>query len=250
MPADFTRAGYSALLEAFLARGYAAVGYSDAEPSLRHLIVRHDLDMSIDAALPIAEIEAGLGVASSYFVLLRTDMYNPWAEPSRRALRRIAALGHEIGLHLDSSLYPDNSDALEQAASAECEALEKIVEAAVKTVSFHRPAPGLLGREAPIAGRQHAYQPRFFSDMGYCSDSRGAWHHGQPLDHQAVTEGRALQLLTHPIWWNREAPLDPVETLDRFRVERDKVLEAALADNCEPYRAARSNIDSSNQTKR
>ena len=117
MPADFTLAGYRALLEALLARGYAAVGYGDAEPTSRHLIVRHDLDMSIDAALPIAEIEAELGVAGSYFVLLRTDMYNPWSEPSRRALKRIAALGHEIGLHLDSSLYPDNSDALASGVS-------------------------------------------------------------------------------------------------------------------------------------
>jgi len=250
MPVDFTLTGYRALLEALLARGYVVVGYGDAEPASRHLIVRHDLDMSIDAALPIAEIEAGLGVAGCYFVLLRTDMYNPWSEPSRRVLQRIASQGHEIGLHLDSSLYPDSPDALEQAAAAECEALEKIIETAVKTVSFHRPAPGLLGREAPIAGRQHAYQPRFFSDMGYCSDSRGAWHHGPPLDHPAVAEGRALQLLTHPIWWNREAPLDPVETLDQFRVERDKVLETALVDNCEPYRDARSNTDSSNQTKR
>lgn len=250
MPTDFTLAGYRALLEALLARGYVAVGYGSAEPASRHLIVRHDLDMSIDAALPIAEIEAGLGVAGRYFVLLRTDMYNPWSEPSRRALQRIAAQGHEIGLHFDSSFYPDNTDALEQAAATECEALEKIIDAAVETVSFHRPAPGLLGREAAIAGRQHAYQPQFFSDMGYCSDSRGAWHHGRPLDHPVVAEGRALQLLTHPIWWNREAPLDPVETLDRFRVERDKVLVAALADNCEPYRDARSNSDSSNQTKR
>ena len=61
----------------------------------------------------------------------------------------------------------------------------------VTMVSFHRPAPELLGHAAPLGGRAHAYQPRFFSDMGYCSDSRGRWGHGHPLEHPAVAEGRA-----------------------------------------------------------
>ena len=33
------------------------------------------------------------------------------------------------------------------------------------------------------------------------SESRGEWKHGFPWDHKAVAEGRALQLLTHAIWW-------------------------------------------------
>ena len=47
----------------------------------------------------------------------------------------------------------------------------------------------------------HTYEPKFVKDIGYCSDSRGGWHHGHPLSHSSVKEGKALQLLTHPIWW-------------------------------------------------
>ncbi|MBT3172708.1 MAG: hypothetical protein HN333_14900, partial [Rhodospirillaceae bacterium] len=71
----------------------------------------------------------------------------------------------------------------------------------VPMISFHRPAPALQGREGRIAGRMHAYEPRFFREIGYCSDSRGAWRHGHPLDHAAVVKGKALQLLIHPLWW-------------------------------------------------
>ncbi|MBS28077.1 MAG: hypothetical protein CL566_04015 [Alphaproteobacteria bacterium] len=222
-----------------LERGYGAVGYDAVAPNARHLVLRHDLDMSIDAAVTTAEIEAELGVAAHYFVLLRTEMYNPWSDHGRRQLDRIAELGHEIGLHLNASLYPDDAAALDRAAAEECSVLATLTGRPVEMISFHRPSSALLGRPDDIAGRSHSYQPRYFHDIGYCSDSRGAWHHGHPFDHAAVGEGRALQLLTHPIWWDRDTARDPVAALDYFRAERDNVLMHALADNCEPYRAAR-----------
>ena len=235
----FNEEGYAALLRAFLARGYSVVGYDDADPAARHLILRHDLDMSLAAAEPIAALEAGLHVKAHYFVLLRTEMYNPFSAAARTTFDHLRRHGHEIGLHLDASLYGGDPQALDDAAAWECRALEDAIGAPVRSVSFHRPAAALLGRRGSIAGRRHTYEPRFFSEMGYCSDSRGAWHHGRPLEHRAIAEGRALQLLTHPIWWAASVPGDPVATLDNFRVERDRVLARELAANCEPYRVAR-----------
>jgi hypothetical protein len=76
--------------------------------------------------------------------------------------------------------------------------------------------------------------------MGYCSDSRGGWHHGEPLVHEAVAAGRALQLLTHPIWWDADAEENPVSRLDRFMAARYDHLEDELARNCRPYAEARA----------
>lgn len=239
MTVAFSEQGYRDLLRAFRERGYAAVSYDAAEPAARHLILRHDLDMSLTAAEPIAALEAEAGVKAHYFVLLRTEMYNPFSAAGRSSLERLRAFGHEIGLHLDASLYGNDMGALEAAAAWECRALEDAAGAPVRFVSFHRPAAALLGHARTVAGRRHTYEPRFFNEMGYCSDSRGGWHHGAPLDHAAVAQGRALQLLTHPIWWSRSIAGDPVATLDKFRTERDRVLARALSANCDPYRAAR-----------
>lgn len=238
MTADFTQAGYEALLRELLDRGYEARGYEEADPASKHLVLRHDLDMSLQAAEPIAEIEAALGATAHYFVLLRTEMYNPFSAAARASLERILAAGHEIGLHLDASLYDNDPAALEEAAETECAALEAAAGAPVRVISFHRPAKALLGHDRPLAGRRHAYEPRFFDAMGYCSDSRGVWHHGHPLDHPAVAAGRALQLLTHPIWWPAQAADGPVAKLDQFAAARDQVLRRELAANCEPYREA------------
>lgn len=239
MTADFTSAGYAALLAAFRARGYEARGYDDADPARRHLILRHDLDMSLEAALPIAALEAEAGVKATYFVLLRTEMYNAQSAASARALSAIARQGHAIGLHLDASLYADDDTALEAAAAAECAILEQILARPVAVISFHRPAPRLRGRAGRLAGRRHAYEPRFFAEMGYCSDSRGAWHHGHPLDHPAGAAGRALQLLTHPIWWQDGIGATVQERLDRFAHGRYELLRAELGRNCETYDPSR-----------
>jgi hypothetical protein len=234
----FTTQRYAELVQSFLARGYHAVGYETARADARHLVLRHDLDMSLEAAEPIAEAEAGLGVSAHYFALLRTEMYNPFSAAARSTFERLRGLGHAVGLHLDAALYGDDPAALDRAVADESRALEDAVGAPVRVVSFHRPAARLLGYAKTLAGRRHTYEPCFFGEMGYCSDSRGGWHHGAPLDHPAVAKGSALQLLTHPIWWTGAAE-DPLARLRRFVAARHTLLESELARNCSVYRSTR-----------
>ena len=230
-PRSFTAGGYRALIEALRARGYTVRSFETAEPDAAHLVLRHDIDLAIEAALPIAELEAELEAPAHYYVLLRSELYNPFTPRSRTLLGRIRSLGHEIGLHLDASLYDsEDADALDRAAAAECRILEDMTGAPVSTISFHRPAPALLGHDRPLAGRPHTYMPRFFEDMGYCSDSQGRWRFGHPLDHKAVAEGRALQLLTHPIWWTTGAAADPAAGLERFLAHRADILKTEVLD--------------------
>lgn len=231
-PNKFSTAGYADLVRVLLGRGYAVRSFAEAEPDARHLILRHDIDMSLEAAVPIAEAEAALGARAVYFVLVRSELYNPFAPDGAAALARIASLGHEIGLHFDAALYDEAT--LEDAAARECAMLETFTERQVRTISFHRPHASLLGRAGTLAGRRHAYEPCFFRDMGYSSDSRGAWRHGHPLAHEAVAKGRALQLLTHPIWW-QGPPAAPAARLDALLDARLDALDRALAAHCDVH---------------
>lgn len=236
MTEDFTPAAYRTLLSGLLDRGYRARSYADADTEARDLIVRHDIDMSLEAALPIAEIENALGVKAYYFVLVRTEMYNVFSAAAFKALQRLIDYGHEIGLHLDGSLYDNSADMIQRGAAKECALLESACGTPVRTISFHRPAKQLLGYPENLAGRVHTYQPRYYSQMGYSSDSRGAWHHGHPLNHAAVRDSRALQLLTHPIWWSRHGA-SPADKAFAFLSERMESLDRELADNCAAHQA-------------
>jgi len=233
---EFSPAGYRALIGEFLSRGYTVRDFKEAESTAKHLIVRHDVDMSLEAAVEIATVENKLGVAAHYFVLLRTEMYNLFSDNGLAAVETILSLGHRIGLHLDASLYTE--DDLEEATEWEAGCLQCVTGREVDMISFHRPAKSLLGRASPLAGRCHAYQPKYFHEMTYCSDSRGRWDHGHPLDIEAVQKGLALQLLTHPIWWTAKPQEEAVSRLDRFATERHQGLRTELARNCEPYRDA------------
>ncbi len=236
MNSAFSPQAYSDLLAALLARGYAVRDFATAQPDRADLILRHDVDVWPGYALPMAEAEAALGVSASYFVLTTSPLYNVGAADCRSALARLLQLGHRVDLHFDPAAYPADADR-DAAAARECDWLQAITGQPVGMVSFHRPSPDLLNNPATLAGRPHAYQPRYFSAMGYCSDSRGGWHKGAPLQHAAVAAGTALQLLTHPIWWLGDGT--PQAALERYLSDRIAGLDAALAANVTTHHPGR-----------
>jgi len=231
----FSPEGYRALIRAICARGYSICDFASAKPEARHLVVRHDVDFSLVAAAAMAEAEAGDGVAATYFVLLRTEFYNPFSGGGREALRRIAAR-HTVGLHFDAALYGADAAELDAAAAREGDLLAEAVGRPVELVSYHRPGPLKGAVSERLGGRLNVYAPRFVEAMGYCSDSRGGWHHGHPLEHAAIRAGRALHLLVHPFWWQAPA-LPPEARLRRFLAERSAFLDRELARHCTIHKA-------------
>jgi hypothetical protein len=233
--ADFTLSGYRTLVTRLLDRGYLVREFKNADPNQPHLILRHDVDMSLEEAVTIGQLEATMGVRATYFVLVRSELYSPFTLAAAGAISELRRFGHEVGLHLDASLYPPSLADLEAAAARECRILEEIVGASVTVISFHRPAGPMLSVGERLAGRIHAYAPRFFREMGYCSDSRFGWHHGRPLDHPVVAQRRGLQLLTHPIWWTRKERETGPQRLERLVERQDARFRDALTHNCAVY---------------
>ncbi len=195
----FSLDAYRRLLAEFIEQGYRTVGFNSVDPTSRHLVLRHDVDISLTLAVALAEAEHEMGYASHYFVLATCEQYNPATQAGREALARIVSLGHRVGLHFDAAL--ESSEPLEERVASEARFLSSLAGAPVSMLSFHRPAQHWIDNPASLAGLPHSYQPRYFSDIGYCSDSRGGWWRGAPLEHDAVKAGTALQLLTHPEWW-------------------------------------------------
>ena len=83
--------------------GYAVRSFHDADPAQRHLVLRHDIDQCIAIARRLADAEAAEGWRSAWFVLVRTEMYNPFSRANTGHLRAMISAGHEIGLHLEST---------------------------------------------------------------------------------------------------------------------------------------------------
>ena len=62
----FTPSEYRDLFKALFAPGHRCVSFDDVDSSRRDLVLRHDINMSLEKAAHIAKIEVDLGVRSSW----------------------------------------------------------------------------------------------------------------------------------------------------------------------------------------
>ena len=99
---DFTVQIYKQLLQAIEEAGYAFLTFeqyceSKRNKSLpeRYVILRHDVDKRPWFSVQTAEAEALVGAKASYYFRIGKESNNP------ECIKRIAALGHEVGYHYE-----------------------------------------------------------------------------------------------------------------------------------------------------
>ncbi|MFA6020780.1 MAG: hypothetical protein WC722_11015 [Rhodospirillales bacterium] len=164
------------------------------------ILLRHDLDLELEPALRIAEIENRLGLRATFFVMTTAGTYNPSSPAGRRFIRAIQEAGGEIGLHFDPSLY-GASDLKRLAACARQEAdlLADIAGRDIVSISLHNPS--IAGEYPLFEGWRNAYDPRCFSKDRYLSDSRMRVA-ADPLAFFAGACEATYQLLLHPLHYS------------------------------------------------
>jgi hypothetical protein len=201
---DFTEHGYAAALTAAREHyRFEAFGTTATEP---HVLWRHDVDVSMQRAVRLAEIEVEHDVRSTWFLSLHSAFYNLLEREMTERARRLAELGHWIGLHFDAGYYPGGGDRSEHMA-LERALLERLAGAPVNAVSFHNPdVTGVAElQEDAFAGMVNAYGRALRERYAYVSDSNGYWRFRRLADVLAARDEPRLQVLTHPEWWQREA---------------------------------------------
>ena len=175
----FDLAHYVELLDAARAGGYR-FAFFDREPRAGDLLLRHDVDMSLDAALTMAELEAERDVTATYFLMKRSDFYNLDSRSGIAALARLRKLGHRVGLH---GVYPDVT----------------LDDRFDPVLAWHTPDSEYMS--VVIPGAVNAMQEGFFDPVRYRSDSNQHWRSGCPHDELRAGALDWLQLLVHPEIW-------------------------------------------------
>ena len=199
----FTYNSYKELLNLLQVHGYEFISYHNHQEHPRGVILRHDIDNSLEAAIKLGEIEASYGVSSTYFVLLRSDFYNVFTKKTTGALKTLQTLKHEIGLHFDEAFYgcPMNPEDAIYAIQKEAKLLSAAIDTEVTTVSMHRPSKEILKADLHIPGIINSYGSTFFHGFKYLSDSRRRWR--EPVDEIICSEQyEKLHILTHAFWYH------------------------------------------------
>lgn len=201
---EFSYEAYGRMIELLRTNGYQICPYQEEYQSDRVCVLRHDVDNSLDKALEFAEYEKELGVRSTYFILVRSDFYNPFSKKNAGTIRRIQELGHDIGLHFDEKyLEGQEQKEISSVIAAEAECMGRLLGIAVNSVSMHRPSPEALQADYRIPGLVNSYSQRFFREFKYVSDSRRNWRE-DVCEIIRSGEFAQLHILTHPIWYSRK----------------------------------------------
>jgi hypothetical protein len=167
------------------------------------LLLRHDVDHSLEDALVLARIENEIGIPATYFVQIHCPFYSVMDARGRSCLRELQQLGHEIGFHYDVSYYRAANEAIPQAFRRDLHVLEQLTGSPIRSIARHDPASGAIDEETLCAIRAtvecDAYADDFFRRIRYVSDSTCSWRTGCCCSH--LVEPADIQVLVHPVWW-------------------------------------------------
>ena len=184
---------------------FESFGTERREP---HALWRHDIDVSPNRALQLAQIEHEGGLKATYFFLLHCEFYNCMEAATRDIMRRIGGYGHDIGLHFDMTFYPeiDGVQSLERRVRFEADIVGDLAARPPVAVSFHNPTPEQLVRydQPRLAGLVNAYGHPLRTGYRYVSDSNGYWRLHRLHEVLAELKDPKLHVLTHPEWWTPE----------------------------------------------
>ena len=166
------------------------------------VILRHDIDLDLDAAHRLARIERDIGVTSSYFVLLGCPTYNLFTPDNQQRVRDMVEWGFDVGLHFDPAPYGQASDdVLQKHCEREAVILSGITNHPIRSVSIHNPS--VCGRYPLFQGFANAYDPRIFNEDIYLSDSRLHFRHNPTTFIDRAVDG-PVQILLHPMHYSDE----------------------------------------------
>jgi hypothetical protein len=170
---------YDELLDAAVAGGYRWARF-DHEPEAGDLFLRHDVDLSLAAALQMARLERQHGASATYFLMTESLFYNLASSEGRDAIEELRSLGHAVGLH---AVHP------RFAKDARFDPV----------MAWHNPDPEYVFE--PVAGAVNVMQAPWFTQGHYRSDSNQHWREGCPHDELRTAAFEWLQLLVHPEIW-------------------------------------------------
>lgn len=167
------------------------------------LILRHDIDVSVEKAYDLAQIEADLNITSSILFLTSCPTYNINTIDHRKKIKRLSEQGFDVGLHFDPTLYAtDDLEILTKYVHHENQIIENITGKNVKTISLH--CPSIHNMYPIFEGFHNGYDPQYFNPENYLSDSRMGFRGKDPMTFIEKAKTNLIQVLLHPFHYSEE----------------------------------------------
>lgn len=184
--------------------------YHKALISDKFILMRHDVEYSVERAYELAKVESSMDFTSTFFFQWTNNSYNILSRKNKDLIKDMHERGHTIGLHFALNGMTDMQQIKKQIAK-EMDILNSMFEFKIDTFSIHRPSKDVLRENIKLPGIINAYQDEFFTfaenvtentpvSVKYLSDANHIWRYGYP-DEKNILENDKVQILTHPFAW-------------------------------------------------
>ena len=187
--------------------------YHKALTSDRFILMRHDVEYSVERAYELAKVESSMDFTSTFFFQWTNNSYNILSRKNKDLIKDMHERGHTIGLHFALNGMTDMEQIRKQIVK-EIDILNSMFEFKIDTFSIHRPSKDVLAENIKLPGIINAYQDEFFTfaenvteetpvNVKYLSDANHIWRYGYP-DEKNILENDKVQILTHPFAWCKQ----------------------------------------------
>lgn len=208
----FSYEDYREILRIIKSTGHQS-SYKKAINQDEFIIMRHDVEYSVERAYKLSKVEESMDFTSNYFFQWTNNTYNILSKRNMDMIRDMHERGQHIGLHFALNGMTDMSQ-IRSRIEKELDILSDMFGFAVDTFSIHRPSRDVLAENIHIPGRLNAYQDDFFTfaedvnentpvEVKYMSDANHIWRYGYP-DEANIKGHKKVQILTHPFAWTKE----------------------------------------------
>ena len=222
--------------------------FHDARERDEFVIMRHDVEFSVDRAYQLAQIEKSMDFTSTYFFQWTNNSYNILSKKNTDMIREMHEEGHTIGLHYALNGLSDLEE-IKAKIMLEIKVLSSMLGFEIDTFSVHRPNKEILKANLKIDGIINAYEDNFFTyaeevnekselNVKYISDAQHRWNYGIP-DRDTILNHKKVQILTHPYSWTEEGH----DNLDNFKTlieERHQELIHTIDGECKHFASIKS----------
>ena len=228
MKCNFTFKHYNEIIKTALQNGYKFLLFGENYKKHKKIIyLRHDVDISPNNVLKMANIEHKKGIKAVYFYLLHDVFYGILEKRVFDDMKELLKMGHEIGLHFDPEFYKTkikNYYDIEEAVLKDLEIFEKIIGRRIKAVSFHNPSIiGIFRNKFRSKKILNVYSDIFFKNIKYLSDSLQSWKEGCLCKILSQKKYNKIQILIHPCCWNNKE-LKPFQYAGNYAYTKAKIL--------------------------
>ncbi len=208
----FSYEDYRKIISIIKETGLSAT-YEEALTRDKFIIMRHDVEFSVDRAYKLSKVEESMDFRSSFFFQWTNNSYNILSRKNRDILTDMHERGQHIGLHFALNGMTDMK-LIRDRIKQEMDMLSNMLGFEINTFSIHRPSPDVLAENIKLPGIINAYQDEFFTfnpeansesvlDVKYMSDANHIWRYGYP-DEENIKGNNKVQILTHPFAWTKK----------------------------------------------